>query len=347
MNFFCTKKHFEEYARRMRLDKEKIFGLNLQEALAVARMLFSEPEEEEYAMPNDKGMKPTCSCCSSSAFDHLTRRPAAAASNEAPNDGLTRSDFLKTLAVGALGWSALSTSPAAAAPPAQGTTRMIPGNQGGKEDRMIVDPVARELRISATVTKDVTKPSVADWGRRFQAFFGVWAGKMEGFFVFTTAVSRADIDKAIQEIGIRSRRQIPMNEVEQRRGLKATTTREDYLDGDPIICTIRFEKAGKIVEGAIEDFIMEKIEVEGKEVVKPYTPHFIYHGTGEAINFPSGCILCPSDCNGGIITDNVLPLKTTVNYYKVDWERMPPEGSKVEVVLKSIYGPAALSSART
>lgn len=309
-------------------------------------MLFSETEEEEYAMTNDREMKPTCSCCSGSALDNLTRRPMAVASNGAPNVGLTRSDFLKTLAVGALGWSALSTRPAAAAPPAQETTRIVRGNQGGKEDRMIVDPVARELRISATVTKDVTKPSVADWGRRFQGFFGMWGGKMEEFFVFTTAVSRVDIDKAIQEIGIRSRRQIPMNEVEQRRGLKATTTREDYLDGDPIICTIRFEKAGKIVEGAIEDFIMEKIEVEGKEVIKPYTPHFIYHGTGEAINFPSGCILCPSDCNGGIITDNVLPLKTTVNYYKVDWERMPPEGSKVEVVLKSIYGPAALSSAR-
>ena len=68
--------------------------------------------------------------------------------------------------------------------------------------------------------------------------------------------------------------------------------------------------------------------------------------TAEAINFPSGCIVCPSDCNGGIITDNVLPLKTTVNYYKVNWDRMPPVGSKVEVVLKSIYGPYRLSSTK-
>ncbi|MBI5550014.1 MAG: hypothetical protein HY911_00810 [Desulfobacterales bacterium] len=289
-------------------------------------------------MQSKNEKKPGCSCCSGNAFDNLT-------GGHTGQNGLTRSDFLKTLAIGALGFSALGTAKAEAAP-AQASTRVVRGNQGGKQDVMIVDTATRELRISATVTKDVTKPSVADWGRRFQAFFGMWGGKMEGFFVFTTAVSRADIDKAIQEIGIRSRRQIPMNEVEQRKGLKATTTRDDYLDGDPIICTIRFEKDGKIVEGAIEDFIMEKIEVEGKEVIKPYTPHFIYHGTGEAIHFPSGCILCPSDCNGGIITDNVLPLKTTVNYYKVDWERMPPEGSKVEVVLKSIFGPAALSSTK-
>jgi hypothetical protein len=341
MNFFCTKKHFDQYVKNMHLDGRPIFGLNLEAALMAAQMLFSETKEEKITMQNMNDKKPGCSCgcCSGNAFDNLT-------GGQTGQSGLTRSDFLKTLAIGALGFGTLGSAKAEAAPPAQAATRVVRGNQGGKEDIMIVDSAARELRISATVTKDVTKPSVADWGRRFQAFFGVWAGKMEGFFVFTTAVSRVDIDQAIQEIGIRSRRQIPMNEVEQRKGLKATTTRDDYLDGDPIICTIRFEKDGKIVEGAIEDFIMEKIEVEGKEVIKPYTPHFIYHGTGEAIHFPSGCVLCPSDCNGGIITDNVLPLKTTVNYYKVDWERMPPEGSKVEVVLKSIFGPAALSSTK-
>ena len=29
-------------------------------------------------------------------------------------------------------------------------------------------------------------------------------------------------------------------------------------------------------------------DVEGKDVIKPYTPHFVYHGTAEAINFGSG-----------------------------------------------------------
>ncbi|MBU4009241.1 MAG: hypothetical protein KJ882_00635, partial [Proteobacteria bacterium] len=135
-------------------------------------------------------------------------------------------------------------------------------------------------------------------------------------------------------------------EVAARTGLKPTTTIEDYLDGDPVIVTIRFEKNGDIVEAALEDFIQEKIIVEGKDVIKPYTPHFVYHGSGEALNFPSGCIVCPSDCNGGIITDNVLPLKTTVNYYKVNWDRMPPVGSIVEVVIKSIYGPHRLSSTK-
>ena len=81
------------------------------------------------------------------------------------------------------------------------------------------------MRISATVTKDVSIPSASDWGRRFQAFFGVWGGKMEGFFVFTTGVSRVDIDKAIHGIGIRSRQQVSMEEVAQRPCLQRKDNR--------------------------------------------------------------------------------------------------------------------------
>ena len=278
-----------------------------------------------------------CSCCSGNAHEMLLGANAGAPG------GLSRKDFLKTLASGALGLSVLSSAAVLAAAETQQGLSMVQGERG---DLMIVDRNARELRISATVTKDVSKPSIADWGRRFQAFFGVWGGKMEGYFVFTTGVSRTEIDKAIRELGVTSRRQLPMEEVEKRKGLKATTTREDYLDGDPVIVTVRFMKDGKLVEAALEDFIREKIIVEGKEVEKPYTPHFISHGTAEVINFPSGCVVCPSDCNGGIITDNVLPLKTTENFYLVDWDRMPPVGSRVEVVLKSIYGPSALSSVK-
>ncbi|MBW2216377.1 MAG: (Fe-S)-binding protein, partial [Deltaproteobacteria bacterium] len=218
--------------------------------------------------------------------------------------------------------------------------------KGAANNHMRVDTASRELRISATVTKDVTKPSVANWGRRCQAFFGVKGGKMEEFFVFTTDVSRTDINNAILELGIKSRRQIPFEEIAARQGLKHTTTEDDYLNGDPVIVTICFEKNGEIVESAMEDMIREKILVEDREVIKPYTPHFIYHGTGEALNFPSGCIVCPSDCNGGIITDNALPLKTAISYYKVNWDRMPPVGSKVEVSIKSIYGSSRLLSTK-
>lgn len=207
----------------------------------------------------------------------------------------------------------------------------------GDKHKMIVDHKAKELRISATVTKDCSKPGVCDFGRRFQAFFGMKGGKMEKYFVFTTDVSRGEINKSLLDLGITSRNQISMEEVEARRGLSRNTKKEDYLQGDPIIVTVRFKRNGKTVEVAMEDLIDERINVDGHDVFKPYTPHFIYHGTGEAILFPSGCIVCPSDCNGGIITDNSIPLKHTENYYRVNWDKMPPVGSEVEMVLKSIY----------
>lgn len=279
--------------------------------------------------------KPTCSCCQGNAWTNLLTGNRTMKAPAAPGS-MTRSDFLKIigLGLGSLGLSSLAGTQAFAAAQANKDVRIVKGQQ----DHMVINFKNKELLISSTVTKDASKPSVVDWGRRFQAFFGCKGGKMEPFFVFTTDVPRPEIDKALQAIGLRSRRQIPMEEVEKRTGLKPTTQREDYLEGDPVIVTIRWLKDGNIVEAAMEDLIDEKIIVEGKEVFKPYTPHFVYHGTAEVINFLSGCVVCPSDCNGGIITDNVLPLKTTVNYYKVNWDRMPPVGSKAEVVLKSIYG---------
>jgi hypothetical protein len=272
----------------------------------------------------------------------LGRRSRGSISADEETEGMARSGFLKIIGLGVLGLSSVAGTRAFAAAEKGSNIKIIKGTN----DRIVVDSDNKELRISATVTKDSSKPSVADWGRRFQAFFGSKGGKMESFFVFTTDVSRAEIDKALLHIGVKSRRQIPMSEVKARTGLKSTTTKDDYLQGDPIIVTVRFKKNDMIVEAALEEFIDEKIIVEGKEVFKPYTPHFIYHGTGESISFPSGCIVCPSDCNGGIITDNVLPLKTTANYYKVNWNRMPEVGAKVEVALKSIYGPFRFSSTK-
>ncbi|HIJ88811.1 MAG TPA: hypothetical protein HPP97_14230 [Desulfuromonadales bacterium] len=205
-------------------------------------------------------------------------------------------------------------------------------------DTMTVDQKSSEVRVTSTVLKDCSQPSVCDWGRRFQAFFGSKDGKMAPFFIFSTEVNRTEIDKSIKSVGIKSRRQIPMTEVKERSGLKSTTQKDDYLDGDPLLVSVRWKKDGKMVNVAIEDLIEEKITVDGKDVIKPYTPHFVYHGTAEAINFASGCIVCPSGCNGGIIADNSLPLKETKNYFRFDWNKMPPPGTKVEIVMKSVYG---------
>lgn len=288
-------------------------------------------------MGEKKFQKPGCPCCSQGADRTIWGMDRREGSNPPL---LSRGDFLKVIGIGTLGLTAAGRAHLLAYAEKNPHVEVVVAGI----DCMIVDEVNREVRISCDVTKDASKPAVVDWGRRFQAWFGSYGGKMEGWFVFTTRIGRNLIDKAVQKIGLQSRRQIPMEEVAKHTGLRPETQVSDYLDGDPVIVTVRFEKEGKVVEGALEDFIEEKIIVEGKEVIKPYTPHWVYHGTGEAIQFASGCIVCPSDCNGGIITDNTLPLKTTVNYYRVNWDRMPPVGSRAEIALKSIYGPSPLST---
>lgn len=272
-----------------------------------------------------------CACC-----------PAPAPAGTGPRAEAPAHPFFRVLGSAVAGLSSVAGTPAHAAAQRDGASRVVAAGA----DRMIVDHENRELRISAAVTKDCSKPSVCDWGRRFQAFFGAKGGKMEPWFVFTTEVARSEIDAALQELGVRSRRALPNEEVEARKGLKPTTTPEDYLQGDPMIVTIRFVRGSEIVEVALEDLIDERIEVGGKEVQKPYTPHFVYHGSGERFGAPTGCIVCPSDCNGGIVSDNGMPLKTTENYYRVNWDRMPPVGARVEVALRSIYGPYRLSSTK-
>jgi hypothetical protein len=102
---------------------------------------------------------------------------------------MSRAGFLKVIALGAVGLSTILGTKAFAAAEKSPSVKIIKNGQ----DVMIVDQENKELRISATVTKDASKPAVIDWGRRFQAFFGAKGGKMEPYFVFTTAVSRAEV----------------------------------------------------------------------------------------------------------------------------------------------------------
>ena len=44
MNFFCTKKHFEEYAQAKNLKSEEIYCLSLPFAIEAAWYLFSESD---------------------------------------------------------------------------------------------------------------------------------------------------------------------------------------------------------------------------------------------------------------------------------------------------------------
>jgi hypothetical protein len=43
MNFFCTKKHYEEWTTKRNFGTDEIFCLDVHEALLVAGMLFANP----------------------------------------------------------------------------------------------------------------------------------------------------------------------------------------------------------------------------------------------------------------------------------------------------------------
>jgi hypothetical protein len=288
---------------------------------------------------NSQGCCSSC-CAGGGALNVLTSGKVGAVETVEPG-AMSRSTFLKTIAAGVFGLSTVAGTPAFSEASQDSNIRVIPGRG---EHNLIVDFGNKEIRFSAKVTRDDSKTTIADWGERAIAWIGTKGGKWDDYFIFTSDVPRPEIDKGIQEIGIKFRRQISRLKKDEHTGLKPSTTVNDYLDGDPMTVTIRFEKAGAIVEAAFEDFIQEKIIVEKKEVIKPYTPHFVYHGTAEMEKYESGCIVCPSDCPGGLITDNTFPLLTMLSLYKVNWDRMPPVGSRVEVALKSIYSSKRLDS---
>ncbi|MBU0974061.1 MAG: hypothetical protein KKC20_25755 [Proteobacteria bacterium] len=204
----------------------------------------------------------------------------------------------------------------------------------GETDWMNVDPGSKKIVFSATVTKNSSKSAVTDWGQRGQAWIGCKGGSQEAFFIFTTDVPRLKIDEAIRKMGVKYSNQISKENWKAHRELKETTTPKDFLDGDSAIVSLKFEKNGETVQVPMETLIEEKIEINNKEVLRPHTPHYVYHGTGEAIQYPSGCIVCPSDCFGGIITDNRLPVLTYDSWYRVNWNLMPAVGSKVQVIIQ-------------
>ena len=76
---------------------------------------------------------------------------------------------------------------------AAGAARQKPGSVKSVKagtDTLTVDPQTHEVRVTSTVVKDCSQPSVCDWGRRFQAFFGARDGKMAPFFIFSTEINR-------------------------------------------------------------------------------------------------------------------------------------------------------------
>jgi hypothetical protein len=198
-----------------------------------------------------------------------------------------------------------------------------------------------EVVLHATVQHPVGKPCIGEWGQRIQAFAGCSraAGAdatMARYFVFLVDVPTEEVYKALLKLGARPRVHYSMQEGRKRSGLTSRTTAKDYLQGDPVLLSVFWKEGDRWVEHAYQDFVKERVGVDGKPVEKPWTPSFVFHGSGAIHHSGTGCIACPCDCPGGIIADNRLPIYDPKPTVRFDLSKVPRAGTSVYVRIRVV-----------
>lgn len=207
---------------------------------------------------------------------------------------------------------------------------------------VVADKVRGEVILSAKVQFPEGKPCINAYGRRIQAFAGcakAAAGdaKMARYFVFLVDVPTEQVFEALMRVGCRPKVHYSIQEGRKRSGLTPQTRPEDYLQGDPVVLSVFWQNAqGQWVERPYEYFVTESVTVDGTEIEKPWTPHFVFHGSGALHSSGTGCIACPCDCPGGIIADNRFPIYDPKPLVKFDMAKAPPVGTQVYVRIRVI-----------
>ncbi len=210
-----------------------------------------------------------------------------------------------------------------------------------KPGSLVADADRGEVILSATVQHPHDKPCIDDWGERIQAFVGCAkaAGgdaKMAGYFVFLVDVPTEDVYDALIKLGAKTRVSYSMEVGRKHSGLKPETRADDYLQGDPVVLSVLWKDGDKWVERPYQDFVKERVVVEHKPVEKPWTPSFVFHGSGAIHKSGTGCIACPCDCAGGLIADNRNPLYDPKPTVRFDWTKAPKVGTQVYVRIRPV-----------
>jgi hypothetical protein len=223
---------------------------------------------------------------------------------------------------------ALLVSPAAAADP------VLP-----KPGDVHIDNDRGEVILSALIQLPEGKECIDRYGERIQAFAGCSradgkSAKMADYFVFLVDAPTEDVHAGMLKLGCKPRVHYSMAEGRKRTGWKPTTTPDDFLQGDPVAISVFWKKGDKWVEKPYQDFVTERVMVDGKPVEKPWTPHFVYHGSGAIHKSGTGCIACPCDCPGGIIADSRNPIYDPKAMVKFDTSKLPPAGTQVYIRLR-------------
>ncbi|GIW91488.1 MAG: hypothetical protein KatS3mg109_1920 [Pirellulaceae bacterium] len=207
---------------------------------------------------------------------------------------------------------------------------------------VVVDRQRGEVILSAKVQFPEGKPCINEYGERVQAFAGcaTAAGgeaKMASYFVFLVDVPTEKVFDGLIELGCRPRVHYSIEEGRRRSGLTARTTSADYLQGDPVVLSVFWQnEKGQWVERAYQDFATELVDTGDGKIEKPWTPHFVFHGSGVIHQSGTGCIACPCDCPGGIIADNRFPIYDPKPKVRFDMAKAPPPGTQVYIRIRPI-----------
>jgi hypothetical protein len=210
-----------------------------------------------------------------------------------------------------------------------------------KPGTVLVNPGRGEVILSARVQYPKGKPCIDSYDGRIQAFVGCAraAGgdaKMASYFVFLVDAPLEDVYEGLRALGARPRVHYSVQVGKKLQGLTPRTRPEDYLQGDPVLLSIFWKEQGRWVERPYQDFVSERVLVDGQPVEKPWTPSFVFHGSGALHRSGTGCIACPCDCPGGIIADNRYPVYEPKPLVRFHMERAPRPGTQVYVRIRVI-----------
>lgn len=205
---------------------------------------------------------------------------------------------------------------------------------------VVIDPDRTEVTLSAVVQRPEGKSCIDEFGERVQAFVGCAkaAGgdaKMAGYFVFLVDAPTEDVQAGLVKLGCKPRVHYSIQDGKKHSGLTPATKPDDYLQGDPVALSVFWKKDdGMWTEKPYQDFVTERVMADGKPVEKPWTPHFVFHGSGVLHKSGTGCIACPCDCAGGIIADNRNPVYDPKPLVKFDTNKAPKPGTRVYIRLR-------------
>jgi hypothetical protein len=216
-----------------------------------------------------------------------------------------------------------------------------PAKELPEQGKLVIDKDRGEVILSGKVQFPEGKPCINEYGERVQAFVGTAkaAGgdaKMAGYFVFLVDVSTEEVHDALIKLGCKSRVNYNIQEGKKRTGLRPDTKPENYLQGDPVQLSLFWKKGERWIERPYDDFVTERVIVDGKPTEKPWTPHWVFHGSGAIHSSGTGCIACPCDCAGGLIADNRYPIYDPKPIVRFDMSKAPPIGSQIYVRIRPL-----------